>query len=209
MSEKSKPLPEGKTAVGKRVKPGTGTKIQKSRLKAQDAKPKAQKPKPKAQQPLPKVLRLCGACQGQVAQQALYCRHCGKPLSADVPPNPHLPPPPKPWRPSRIPRHRPSAANTPMLPPMVADEVPSSRDLPEAPPMESVTDLAVVPQVEAIGKPVEPAPDASTPVDPEPDPLWAPIPEIEARLAGLRAMHERLRPMLVRSGAVKSRIRSL
>ncbi len=75
--------------------------------------------------------------------------------------------------------------------------------------MESVTDLAVVPQVEAIGKPVEPAPDASTPVEPEPDPLWAPIPEIEARLAGLRAMHERLRPMLVRSGAVKSRIRSL
>ena len=38
MSEKSKPLPEGKTAVGKRVKPGTGTKIQKSRLKAQDVR---------------------------------------------------------------------------------------------------------------------------------------------------------------------------
>lgn len=199
MSEKSKSLPEGKPAARKRGKPGTQTQIQKPRLKAREGKPKAQ-------QPAPKVLRICGACDRQVAQQALYCRHCGKALSADVPPNPHLPPPPKPWRPSRIPRHRPSAANTPMLPSMVADEVPSSRDLPVAPPMESV---AEVPQVEAIVKPVEPAPDASTPIEPEPDPLWAPIPEIEARLAELRAVHERLRPMLVRSGAVKSRIRSL
>ena len=61
---------------------------------------------PAKAKPPAKPERHCGACHGQVALKARYCRHCGMSLSVDVPANPFLPPPPKPWRPSRIPKRQ-------------------------------------------------------------------------------------------------------
>ncbi len=174
MSQKAKVQSAGDMVRAKRGKSSPTPKAQKPQVKTPKSPAKVQKVEPKA-------VRLCGACQGQVAQRALYCRHCGKPLSAEVPPNPHLPPPPKPWRPSRIPRHQPSTSSVPVLPPV------------ETPVIESSTDQAPVPPVQVV---------------PKPDPLWAPIPEIETRMTHLQSLHERLKPMLARTSGVKSRLRS-
>ncbi len=129
-----------------------------------------------------KPIRRCAACEAKVSLSARYCRHCGKALSAEVPANPFLPPPPKPWRPSRIPKQRP----TPVLP--------------------EVT-LQVPP------KPVETGPDQAVVVTPKdvPDPIaprvWDPVPEVEQRMAQLRALHDRLRPQLARAELFKRRLR--
>lgn len=122
--------------------------------------------------------RLCGSCQGKVSNLARYCRHCGKALSSEVPANPHLPPPPKPWRPSRIPKQRPAPPS-----PVLAAPIPTHEP------------LAVPPKA--------PAP-APKPVDPK---AWDPVPEVEQRLAQLRALHERLRPQLARAELFKRRLR--
>jgi uncharacterized small protein (DUF1192 family) len=45
------------------------------------------------------------------------------------------------------------------------------------------------------------------PEAPPPDPLWLPVPEIEARVAAIRTLHERLKPRVARAELGKSRIR--
>ena len=170
----------------------------------------------------PASKRLCGACQGAVSAAALYCRHCGKALSAEVPANPFLPPPPKPWRPSRIPKQRPAAAPhsqpTPAQAPG-ADAGPgqswrSAQHEPEQAatmPTETVLVNPVSdpgPEVAAGQAPVPPVKKAlPAPVQPPEPRTWDPVPEVEQRMAQLQAIHDRLRPQLARADLFKSRLR--
>ena len=189
-----------------------------SKAKAPASKAKAAiapKAKSKATRDVKKI-RLCGACEGQVSALASYCRHCGKPLSAEVPANPYLPPPPKPWRPSRIPRHRAVApaptdkvlseqsatfSVTPALPSVSLPPIQVATGHASAEVMSSLpTPLAVAePKVSLVQK--VPLPEPAGPQ------FWQPIPEIENRLAQLRTLHDRLRPQLDRTVVLKSRIR--
>jgi hypothetical protein len=162
----------------------------------QTADPKAgPEPKPKKSKPVgaktPKPKRLCGACHGPVALAALYCRHCGKALSAEVPANPFLPPPPKPWRPSRIPRpmsRHMSPAPNPAVQPTDAPSADASVSLQEK-------FAAAAPGLQ---------PQAAKPVAPQ---AWDPVPEIEQRIAHLKAAHDLMRPQLARADLFKRRLR--
>lgn len=170
--------------------------------------------------PAPK--RLCGACQGAVSASALYCRHCGKALSAEVPANPFLPPPPKPWRPSRIPKQRPPAAPLPqptLAQPPNTDASPSQswRSAQAGPEQAAIPPLgtATASPVSDAGTPMASAPasappaqkDRPAPVQPPEPRAWDPVPEVEQRMAQLRAIHDRLRPQLARADLFKSRLR--
>jgi len=130
----------------------------------------------------PKPPRTCGACQCKVSAAARYCRHCGKALSSEVPANPHLPPPSKPWRPSRIPKQRPA--------PVLAEE---TLQVPPKP-LETGPDQAVVAAPKDVPDPIAPR-------------VWDPVPEVEQRMAQLRVLHDRLRPQLARADLFKRRLR--
>lgn len=164
--------PESTTFTMTEVQPPTGTQVKpkaKAKVKVKDlasskagskikATGKAQraskvKTSAKAKAPV-KAERHCGACHGQVALKARYCRHCGLALSVDVPANPFLPPPPKPWRPSRIPK-RPTdlvasmpkkemAAATENSLPGLADQLPPSalQNMTEPTPQVSISPSA-------------------------------------------------------------------
>lgn len=155
--------------------------------------------------------RLCGACQGRVSASALYCRHCGLALSAEVPANPHLPPPPKPWRPSRIPKHR----SAPALPPAIetapsqawATSTGEPAPAPEGPTPAPGAGSASVPSA-VLSSPEPFVPQAAKPPAAPAQPrVWDPVPEVEAHIAQLKAQHERLRPQLARADLFKRRLR--
>ena len=152
----------------------------------------------------PKPARTCRDCQGKVSVAALYCRHCGKALSSEVPANPYLPPPTKPWRPSRIPKQRPAQGA-----PLLSDPALASFGSGAIAPVKDLPGVTVqVPSNETGAMPDTPASPASHgdagPIAPR---VWDPVPEVEQRMAQLRAMHDRLRPQLARTDPFKRRLR--
>lgn len=154
---------------------------------------------------IPKPPRLCAGCQGKISLSARYCRHCGVALSKDVPVNPYLPPVPKPWRPSRIPKHRP--AQTPMVQTAQVQDQPG---LVQTDPAQALTSMSSHATPSSIAKDVHvKTTSAQAVADPEtvaPQP-WDPVPELEQRMAKLKAMHDLLRPQLARADLLKRRLR--
>ncbi|MEY2622729.1 MAG: hypothetical protein RIT26_2549 [Pseudomonadota bacterium] len=172
----NQPVPKktAKPSAKRQTKPKTGRKT---------AAP-VQKSVPPA-----KEVRHCGACDGQVALKARYCRHCGLALSPDVPGNPFLPPPPKPWRPSRIPRQRPQVAAPTAQAPLVASP----------PELAHTQALAPQPSPAARPKPAAAAPARKPQV-------WDPLPEVERRMAELAQLHEKIKPQLARAEMRRRRV---
>lgn len=194
-----KPLkvaPKSDPALAKAAKPSTRRKAEAGRKNAKITSAPA------------KPARLCSACQGKVSLSARYCRHCGLALSPEVPANPHLPPAPKPWRPSRIPKHRPAVA------PLPRDETAPSQvwasganpvaGAPEGAPTGSAPLAALAPPAAQVASPAPLMPAPSKPAEPQ---VWDPVPEVVAHIAQLKAQHERLRPQLARADLFKRRLR--
>ncbi len=182
--------------------------------------------------PPAKEVRHCGACTGQVALKARYCRHCGLALAPDVPSNPFLPPPPKPWRPSRIPKQRPhlaapsspepmgtSPAESPAMPiarPTMAVETSPTPVTPPTPSAESISTPTPAAPPKPIHNPipkptpaaassgVKPKPAAAKPA-PKPQ-VWDPLPEVERRMAELAQLHDRIKPQLTRAEMRRRRV---